>query len=424
MNAVANSSLHGTPASNLEVADSAQTIDRTYDVVRPIALGGMGCVLAARHRVTGRLVAIKVVRPELLERADVAGRVHDEAIALGRVVHPGIVDVVAAGTCPTHGPYVATELLEGRALDGLMAARESLDVPQVVWMMSRVASALRSVHRAGMVHRDVKPGNIFLATTSRGTTFKLVDFGIARRIETPIDSRITEPGELLGTLDYMPPEQLAAASMVDPRSDQYALGVVLFECLTGTVPKLGSRLIGAPREVDVLAMRKDAPPALAEAIQRMLAVEPEERFADMAAALAAMPDAPAESPAPVAQNGVSRRRFVRAPYTAPCRVVRKNGNPIDGRIEDISKGGLLVVLKAASSSAELPQFDASGEEVSVRFALPTSGLVVAQRASVRWVKDARGRAAIGVEFVELAPETEKAIDAYVSYMAPSVNATA
>ncbi len=205
-----------------------------------LGAGGMGAVYEAENTVTGRRVAVKVMLPRAAAVDTAPERFLREARAASRASHPHIVDVLDAGQNPADGCwYIVQELLEGRELRAEFEARGRIPWPATLALLGPVMEALAVVHRQGIVHRDVKPENIFLATTPGGTVPKLIDFGIARLVDGDPALHLTRSGALLGTPNYMAPEQARGLKDLDARVDVWAMGVVLREALTGERPFKG-----------------------------------------------------------------------------------------------------------------------------------------------------------------------------------------
>jgi serine/threonine protein kinase len=392
------------------------TVDRRYRLRRELGRGGMSTVFEATHIFTGRRVAVKVVAPG--DRA-LRERLLREASVLGQTRHPSIVEVLDAGDDVAGRPFMAMELLEGRSLEGLLAARRTLAVPDVVDMAIELCDALGFVHERRFIHRDIKPGNVFLVPdASGGSRAKLIDFGIVAVPDEPGGGSKLTGSEQPGTPEYMSPEHLRDQRL-DGRADLYSLAITMFECLTGEVPFTGSygevveKIAQGFAAPSLRVMRPDVPVTLAEVIDRALAQDREARFPDAAALGLALRKvretgaAPARSSAPVEQ----RRTYARAPYVTPVRLLRKDHEPVDGRSEDISEGGLFILADRAITA---------GEQVTLRFALPTSGMIAQVVGSIRWIRPARGgKAALGFEFSTLADEHRRSIAEYVRWLSPS-----
>jgi len=263
----------------------------SYDIVRCIGMGGMGAVFEAVHRLMQRRVALKVLHESIPTTADVDPRERflREGSMLVRVEHPNVVSVYDAGIVDGM-PFLAMELLEGATLDRVAGPQGRLLPRRAVELVADAALGLAAAHDVGIVHRDVKPENIFVTRDARGREVaKLVDFGIAKDFRGG-GTRNTA----IGTPAYMSPEQLFGGHVVDGRCDQYALGVVLYESLTG------SRPYDAPSLVELairLEQGKAEPPstrgvpisaALDAAVMRAIAVDPANRFPSMTEFAAAL----------------------------------------------------------------------------------------------------------------------------------------
>jgi serine/threonine protein kinase len=432
-------SRHRTPSAG-------STVDGRYLLRRLVASGGMGVVWEAEHLFTKRSTALKLLKVETVESEELRERLMREAHALAAARHPGFVDVLDAGVCRAFGPYLAMEMLEGRTLDGILAARERLPVADVVALGVLVADALSAAHAHGVLHRDVKPSNLFVARDERGgEQIKLIDLGIAAvpgSSTRAADRRLTRANAILGTPEYMAPEQLFARD-VDARADVYALGVTLFECLTGQVPYTGTypevlQKVGrAAAPPPVRFSRPEISRELDACISRALSVDPEQRFQSARAFAQALCLAYGDSPmstsllagergereegkrqAPtkreIAKQGVAKppaaaesgeRRHDRVPYRTPVLLIQEGHTPLEARSEDVSVGGMLVVGSAALEADTM---------VQARFALPGSGEVVTVRAVLRWVRPGRGRSAMGLEYLEAPLDALAAIESFVA----------
>lgn len=228
----------------MAAAELINDIDR-YEILSTLGQGGFGSVFLARHRMTGREVALKVSNPqgdpELLARA------LNEARIAATIRHPSLVDVFDCGTLADGRIFVAMERVEGRSLDSILEDERRISTERAVALCAQVLSALDAVHARGIVHRDIKPSNLLVRREPDGTErVFIIDFGISKVLQTssvsqlphgsqPIAQPGTMVGAILGTPGYMPPEQLDARS-VDARADLYAVGVVLFRALSGRLP--------------------------------------------------------------------------------------------------------------------------------------------------------------------------------------------
>ena len=197
----------------------------------------MGDVFRAEHVVTGQAVAIKFLHPELVDNAELSQRFFMEAQAVNRIRHPNIVEVIDAGVGDL-GPYIVMEHLDGESLGMALARFGRLDSDATVGVAIPVLEALDAAHRAGIIHRDVKPENIFIAfDPNRGqAVVRLLDFGIAKMMDSDGPAPKTRTGVVFGTPDYLSPELATGDMPLDGRSDLFAVGVLLYELLTGTRP--------------------------------------------------------------------------------------------------------------------------------------------------------------------------------------------
>jgi serine/threonine protein kinase len=395
-------------------------VDQRYAIKREVARGAMGVVFEATHLHLGTSVALKTLTPAASESASGGPRLMREARALAMCKHPNVVRVHDAGVCAQHGPYLALEMLEGRSLESFVLARQRLDVATVLRIGEQLCAAVAHVHASGIVHRDIKPANVIVTRDERGQgdSVRLIDFGLARMLDEQSEEgpKLTTRGELLGTIEYMAPEQVLQTEVGTALSDVYALGVVLYEALAGCVPFSGGPMalatahaIGAEAP-PLVGLRPDVPLVLAEAIASALVRDPAHRTGSAytlgRACAALVRDTSGSLDLLAPRRGVSnpdaRRVFTRTPYAAPARVTTETGM-VDGRTEDISEGGLLVV--AAVDCAE-------GDTVTVRFPLPASGRMVDLVGVARWIKSQRTQRAIGIAFRAVDVETLEEIRAH------------
>lgn len=251
-----------------------------YRVLAPLGSGGVGLVYRGEQPVIDRPVAIKVLKAEYARDPNHARRFLEEARSVSAARHPGIIDVFSFGQTPAGVPYLVMELLEGEPLDALLARRGSLPPKEALSLLIPMLNALSAAHAAGVIHRDLKPGNVFIVQLRDGTTFpKLLDFGLARRGEAGAMVRQTSVG---GTPLYIAPEQLRGEA-VGPRTDLYSLGCLAYEMVVGAPPftavnlheLLDQHLTLAPPPLRARA--PSVPVEFERLVLRMLAKDPLER---------------------------------------------------------------------------------------------------------------------------------------------------
>ncbi|HEX8650616.1 MAG TPA: protein kinase [Pyrinomonadaceae bacterium] len=263
-----------------------QTLADKYRIEERINEGGMGTVYRGTHILMDKTVAIKVLHPALAADDKIVARFSREARAASRISHPHALNVTDFGESENGVVFLVMEYLRGRTLKEVVQSDAPMPLPRVVEIMRQVSAALEAAHSEGVVHRDLKSDNIMLVEAGDNTDWaKVLDFGIAK-IQEPVgqDPALTAPNLIIGTPQYMSPEQCSQASEIDSRSDIYSLGVILYEMLVGHVPFTGEsptaimmkHLQDAPPSV--LEERQDLPAEVGRVVARALAKRPEDRF--------------------------------------------------------------------------------------------------------------------------------------------------
>ncbi|MFO0685033.1 MAG: protein kinase [Sandaracinus sp.] len=329
-----------------DVPPVGAVIDERYEITGLLGEGGMGHVLSARHVVLGHRLAMKVLRREMTRDEEIVERFRREAKAASAIGHTGIVQVKDFGSLPNGASYFVMEHVDGKGLYDTLCEEGPFSVARAVDVVRQMADALGAAHAAGIIHRDVKPENVILASFhGRPDHVKILDFGIAK---LDFASRLSGAHRVLGTPAYMSPEQ-TRGEVLDARSDVYSLGIVLYELLAGDPP------FDHPLPLEVLRMqlqatapsvasiRADVPEELADVIARCLEKSPAARpasmraLADLLAPFAGAPRAmsrPASlvsnAPAPAAPERaviaesitLSQPALASAPPLAPARPTR------------------------------------------------------------------------------------------------------
>jgi len=259
-----------------------------YRLVRLLGRGAVGEVYEALHEVIGMRVAVKLIRFEHASNSELNARFLRAARAAAAVGHPGIVQVRDVGTSPDGRTYLVLEFLEGEDFEKVLARRRRLPVAEAAKVLVEVLEALGAAHAKGVVHRDMRPGNVFLVPGRKGDrTVKLLDFGIARLVDAAdSEPRLTRPGAVMGTPHYMSSEQARGERTVDAGVDIYAVGVMLYEAVTGQLPFTGSSYYEVLLKVlaepfpSARAARPDLPEELERIIGKACARRREDRYRD------------------------------------------------------------------------------------------------------------------------------------------------
>jgi eukaryotic-like serine/threonine-protein kinase len=265
------------------------TVGGTYTVTHLLGKGGMGSVWAANHaRLPGKRVAIKVLHGAVASE-EMLARFRREAEIASRIGHPNIVEVADWNTLPSGTPYIILEFLSGEPLSSRLK-RGAMPLENVLDILRQAGSALNAAHRAGVVHRDLKPDNIFLVPTDSGGVVgdhvKVLDFGISKIRDS--NTVQTQEARILGTPQYMSPEQASGKNQsIDQRTDVFALGAITYEMLTGKAPFEGDNLAMVVFKVvfeeptPLLELVPSLPPTVVHAVNRALAKDPAQRYPDV-----------------------------------------------------------------------------------------------------------------------------------------------
>lgn len=329
-----------------------------YRVEKVIGAGGMGCVLAAEHAVLRTRVAIKMLLPLAVELPGATERFLREAQAAATLRSEHVARVLDVGTAEDGTPFLVMEHLSGQDLRSVIRERAPLPVGEAIDYLLQACDAILEAHAQGIVHRDIKPANIFVTNRPNGSPLvKVLDFGIAKVLApegaaSPQDS-ITETGQVLGSPQYMPPEQFRSLRNADSRSDIWALGIVAYELLTGERPFRGDGMAAILLSVvedepaPVRAIRPELPEPLATLIMRCLSKPPERRpqgVAEVIAALAPFADAPGRAiPTSIEEERtdatilpLKRDRSPKAPAPPVAPSIRAGGEPLLASLSTVS----------------------------------------------------------------------------------------
>lgn len=218
-----------------------QVLDARYRIERLIGQGGMGSVYQARHVAIGRALAVKILDPRHVGDGQGSRRLFREAQTAAAIGHPSIIEVLDVGTTARGDPYLVMECLVGEDLASLIKRHGPISVATAIAILEPVLLGLQAAHARGIVHRDVKPSNIFLVQhAGAAPAVKLIDFGIAKTLEPNPEGKITLTGASLGTPSYMSPEQAVGLDELDARVDLYATGIIFYELVTGRLPFYGA----------------------------------------------------------------------------------------------------------------------------------------------------------------------------------------
>ncbi len=308
-----------------------QVINNKYRLVRVIGDGGMGSVYEARHEVLGTTVALKFLHPELSRRAGLVQRFLQEARVSAQIQSPHVVRVSDVDQMQSGQAFLVMEYVEGKTLQGLYEelynAGQRLSYPDALEYSIQMLDGVEAAHRAGVVHRDLKPDNVMITRSLKGEPLlKLLDFGIAKlKVSGEMDRGLTRPGVIMGTPEYMAPEQAYSADTVDVRADIFSIGVIIFEMLAGRRPVGGDepqQIASAYLEghiAQLTDLAPQVPPDLAKVVHRAMGPKPPDRYNTLADFRAAL------EPFALAANAPSARAGAVTPM--PGAVAANNGTP-------------------------------------------------------------------------------------------------
>jgi serine/threonine-protein kinase len=266
--------------------NSGDIVSGKYRIVRLIGDGGMGVVYEARHEVLGSGVALKFLHSDLAKRPGLTQRFMQEARVSATIQSPHVTHVTDVDTAQDGSPYLVMELLAGQSLQSMLDRQGKLSPDQAIDFALQILAGLEAAHAIGVVHRDMKPDNVFVTPSGGGPLLKLIDFGIAKlRASSEYSKGLTRAGVVMGTPEYMAPEQLLSAHTTDHRADIYSLGVMLFEMLTGLRPADGEdadvivAAVEAGRVRNLRELLPGAPEGLVQVVERATAPARDSRFA-------------------------------------------------------------------------------------------------------------------------------------------------
>ncbi len=249
--------------------------------------GTFGVVHAGIERGTGQAVALKLLHPQFLHHHETIARFWNEAEALRRMNHPNVLVLLDVGVSDDGVPYLVTELLTGETLRDLLTREGALPPERAMRLLGPAAHALHHAHLAGIVHRDLKPENIFRVRKDGMGTTKILDFGVAKLLDTQPGKKLSQTGIMIGTMAYSPPEQMQGAADIDHRADQFGFAALMFEALTGQRPfpekqpfQLFQAVMSGPRP-KATGLNKTLPPAVDAVLQRGLDADRERRYGNV-----------------------------------------------------------------------------------------------------------------------------------------------
>jgi serine/threonine-protein kinase len=351
-----------------------------FRIERLLGAGAMGEVYAIRHELTRHRRALKLLHASVRMVPDIVRRFLDEASAAGRAGNAHLVETFDAGILPSGEPYVVMELLDGETLSAVLERQGPLAVADAAEWVAQAAEGIDAAHRSGIIHRDLKPDNLFLTQREGRPFVKILDFGVSKFATESGSMSQTRAGMMYGSPAYMSPEQLTGSVDIDPRTDVFALGVVLFQGLTGKLPFDGPTLealavrilAGVPTPIE--SLRPDLPPPLVAVVARALAPQPAHRFPSAGAL--------ADALGPFRMHATQRPELgFQDTAHAPRPVFGQSLSPLPKRSRSPWLFGMLALLFVAVVAGALSQRSARGSGTAAS-ATPGSERIVAAVARV------------------------------------------
>lgn len=278
----------GAPVNEGDILAGKFRIDKV------LGEGGMGVVVAATNIALEQKVAIKFLLPEAAQNEDIRARFGREARAAAKIQSQHVAKVIDVGELDSGAPYMVMEFLEGCDLSNLLEKQTQISYQDAARYVLEACEAIAEAHQAGIVHRDLKPANLFLANQKGGrTSIKVLDFGISKMVG-PESASLTKTSALMGSPYYMSPEQMTSAKHVDARADIWALGVILYELVTGAIPFGGDTMpeivasILRNQPISISELRPEVPKGFVEVVERCLRTSPADRFSSVASLAGAL----------------------------------------------------------------------------------------------------------------------------------------
>jgi eukaryotic-like serine/threonine-protein kinase len=380
-----------------------------YALEEILGEGGMGAVFRARNTAIDMPVAIKLIRADL-NRELLSGRLLQEARAAAKLTHPAIVRVFDVGQTANGDPFIVMELLEGESLSTIIEREGRLTAIRAVQLLLPIADALAAAHAKGFVHRDVKPDNVFVVQDEGTLQPKLVDFGIVKLVQREVDHRLTQVGAVLGSPDYMSPEQARGLEHVDQRSDVWSFAIMLYEAIAGVTPFESTNYNALLRMI----VEEEAPPlkdrgladeVLSTIVALGLRKDPAERFSSLGAMGKALAAWLVDQGIAEDICGVSLESKWLTRQTDPHGVGRSSNPPMpEGWVEHLS--GIRTIGRSFGNAPTIAASKAAGTPASVtplaekkpldKRWLAAGALLVVTLVTAMWISSARS-ARHGVE---------------------------